>query len=127
MFASYKNERIKDLQQYATNIGVDNWKQKYMVQWLLQENGALSERTLGDKGAANGLCQCNKIWRDCHAWDNYEGQKRQCLDWFNGYTQNSTHSSILSDIRKSHNSRSATYEDDIKGRERHLLTLNNAK
>ena len=123
MYAEYKNNRIQDLQNYATNIGVDNWKQKYMVQWLLQENGSLSENTYGDNGYALGLCQCNKIYRQCPGQD-YEAQKVQCLDWFKGYTEHSTHASILRDIRMSHNSRSTTYEHDIKKRERHLVAIN---
>ena len=111
---NYKEERLKDLKKYAVSIWIDLWKIPYMNAWFRTENWSLSEYVLWDEWQAIWLCQCNKIYRTCaKIWD-YEGQKKQCIDWFQGYTDESTRQTILKDIRKSHNPRSITYEMNIK-------------
>lgn len=99
--AEYKSVIISDLQESATEIGIDEWKQRIMLGWFLTENGALTHTAKGDGGNSSGLCQCNKKYRKCAK--TYSTQKKQCLQWFADYTKNSTEKSIFADVRDGHN------------------------
>jgi len=112
----YKNDRLEDLQKHARENGLEEWKIKTYLAWLYSENGTLSENHLGDYGHAKGLCQCNNLHRTCA--QTYDKQKKQCLDWFMRYTENSTKQSIRMDVRGQHNSLAVGwYEKKIEGLE----------
>jgi len=113
-YAPYKNERFIDIQNKAIEMGVAEWKFKYMVSWFFVENGTLSEWREGDYGPEIGLTQCHPVHRDCMPLGDYEGQKEQSINWFIEYTHNSNENTIIRDIRKGHNPNATNYEWKIK-------------
>lgn len=112
LYAQYKQDIVKDVQLYAEYLGIEEWKYPYMIAWMVQENGAFSsdKRWWDVNGWANGICSCNERWRKCAPKGDYTEQRNQCINWFKGYTVNSTPQTILRDIRKGHNPNSGTYE-----------------
>jgi len=115
----YKNDRLIDIQRSAYVIGIEEWKMKTLVAWFRQENGAFSENTrnLTTKEDSLGLCQCSRWHRTNCAPADYQKQKNQCLEWFRGYTENSTPETLHSDLRRGHNGNAWWYEKEIKEKE----------
>ena len=112
----YKTERIIDIQKTAIEKGIEEWKLKTMLAWLMQENGSFSENTRGDYGHSVGLCMCHTKYRKCVF--TYDEQKEQCLNWFKVYTAFSTKHSIYKDIKTGHNPRAGVwYDNGIKKKE----------
>jgi hypothetical protein len=119
--SGYKNERVNDIAKRAMEKGVPKERIITLLSWLFSEKGSFSESRNTDVGGHSvGLCQCHEKYRKCVY--TYEEQKEQCIDWFLGYTKNSTHGTIYSDIRKGHNIGGGTaYENRIRKHEKFFI------
>ncbi len=115
--SGYKNERIRDIQVYGYQSGVEEWAMDTFLAFFCTENCSFSADRTGDNGDSIGLCQCNSRFRKCA--QSYEEQLKQCTQWFLVYTKGSTPQSIYRKIRKGHNSKGGReYENRIREREK---------